>query len=214
MATVSLALLEHPSIHRYLTIWLDEHYLQGKIRSGEVYLSNTNRLIKFYPGCDGVKTGYTQEAGNSISATAKRGNSRFLAVVMDSPQVEDRYEAAVGLLDYGFNHYKSVPVTAKGAPVAVLPVDKGSEAQVRVVTRHKLSLFMAREEKEDLQQEICLPDGLEAPVEKGQVVGGIIVKYGEGQQITLDLVAEEEVSRCSLLTLYRRLLCHWWKFGR
>ena len=186
-------------IHRYLTIWMDEHYLQGKIRSGEVYLSNTNRLIKFYPGCDGVKTGFTREAGNSISATAKRGTSRFLAVVMDSPNVEDRYEAAVGLLDHGFNHYKSVPVTEKGAPVAVLPVDKGCPSQVEIVARHKLSLFMARGEEEEYRQEIRLPAELKAPVKKNQVVGAMIVKYGQGQEVPAGSDCREE-ARCSLLT--------------
>lgn len=214
VAAVSCALLKHPRIHRYLTIWMDEHYLQGKIKSGEVFLSNTNRLVKFYHGCDGLKTGYTREAGNSISATARRGTSRFLAVVLDAPTVEDRYEAACKLLDYGFNHYKSVPVMEEGAPVAGLPVDKGSPPQVKVIARHKLNLFMARGEPEEFQQQIFLPEELAAPVEKGQVIGEIIVSYGDQQEVKLDLVAAEPVARCSLLTLFQRLLRHWWRFGR
>ncbi|NMA92822.1 MAG: D-alanyl-D-alanine carboxypeptidase [Firmicutes bacterium] len=214
VAKVSCALLEHPRIHRYLTIWMDEHYLEGKIKAGEVFLSNTNRLVMFYPGCDGLKTGYTREAGNGIAATARRGDSRFLAVVLNAPTVEERYEAAVNLLDYGFNHYKSVPVMEKGEIVAVLPVDKGSPPQVKIIPRAQLSLFMERGEPEEFEQEILLPERLTAPVEEGQVVGEIVVSHGERGETRLDLVTGEPVSRCSLFTFFQRLLCSWWRFGR
>jgi len=84
---MSLAVLEHPQIHQWATIWMDEHFLKGKIKSGEVFLSNTNRLVYSYPGCDGLKTGFTREAGNGIAATARRNQTRFLVVVLGAPTV-------------------------------------------------------------------------------------------------------------------------------
>ncbi len=214
VALVSCALLKYPLIHRYLTIWMDEHYLKGKIKSGEVYLSNTNRLVNFYLGCDGVKTGFTREAGNCISATAKRGTSRFLAVVLNSPSVEERYEGAEKLLDHGFNHYKSVPVIEEGVPLAELTVNKGNPQKVQVITSQKLNLFMSRGEKEEFTREIILPEEPAAPLEKGQAIGEIIVTYGQGQQVRLELVAAEPVYRCTVLTLFQRLVRDWLKFGR
>ena len=117
--------------HQWATIWLDEHFLQGKIRSGEVYLSNTNRMVRTYQGCDGLKTGYSREAGNGISVTAQRGQTRFLAIVLGAPTVDERYEAAEALLDYGFASYKSVPVVEKGKVLAEVFVDKGQPSRRR-----------------------------------------------------------------------------------
>ena len=77
VAKVSCALLEHPRIHRYLTIWMDEHYLEGKIKAGEVFLSNTNRLVMFYPGCDGLKTGYTRAGRKRDSGDRAGGIAGF-----------------------------------------------------------------------------------------------------------------------------------------
>ena len=135
-------------------------------------------------------------------------------MVLNAPTVEERYEAAVNLLDYGFNHYKSVPVMEKGEIVAVLPVDKGSPPQVKIIPRAQLSLFMERGEPEEFEQEILLPERLTAPVEEGQVVGEIVVSHGERGETRLDLVTGELVSRCSLFTFFQRLLCSWWRFGR
>ena len=105
---MSLALLEYPRIHEWATIWMDEHFLKDKIRSGEVYLSNTNRMVRSYQGCDGLKTGFTREAGNGISATAQRGPDPFSGDCAGSTTVDERYEAAQMLLDYGFGTYRSV----------------------------------------------------------------------------------------------------------
>ncbi len=210
---MSCALLEYPQIHRWATIWMDEHFLQGKIRSGEVFLSNTNRMVRYYQGCDGLKTGFTREAGNGISATAQRGETRFLAVVLGSPTVEDRYEAARLLLDYGFSHFKSVPVIEKGAVFTLLPVDKGSPPQVKLIAAKKLNLLMARGDAEDFLQEVkILP--VKFPLQKGQKVGELVVTYGDGEEASVDLVAAEPVCRASQVAVFLRLLDRWVRFGR
>ncbi len=214
VARMSLALLQYPQIHHYATIWMDEHFLKDQIRSGEVYLSNTNRMILFYQGCDGLKTGYTREAGNGIAATARRGHTRFLAVVLGSPTTDDRYEAAQALLDYGFGRFKSLPVLEKGTVVAKIPVEKGDQLMLEVVSPSGVTLFLNRGEPEEFQTEIKLPRALRAPLVAGEKVGEMVVHYGEGRETVVDLVAEEAVSRAKPVLLFERLCAHWLHFGR
>lgn len=210
---MSLALLEYPRIHQWATIWMDEHFLKGRIRSGEVFLSNTNRMIIDYPGCDGLKTGFTREAGNGISATAQRGKSRFLAVVMGSPTEKERYDAARMLLDYGFSNYKSVPVVKKEAVVTVLPVEKGSPPELEVIAAENLSLLLPRDADESYTKEVQIFP-LELPLKQYQKVGELTVRYGENEQTTVDLLVHEEVQRAPVGAMFLRLFQRWLRFGR
>lgn len=210
---MSLALLEYPRIHQWATIWMDEHFLKGRIRSGEVFLSNTNRMIIDYPGCDGLKTGFTREAGNGISATAQRGKSRFLAVVMGSPTEKERYDAARMLLDYGFSNYKSVPIVKKEAVVTVLPVEKGSPPELEVIAAENLSLLLPRDADESYTKEVQIFP-LELPLKQYQKVGELTVCYGENEQTTVDLLVHEEVQRAPVGAMFLRLFQRWLRFGR
>lgn len=210
---MSCALLEHPRIHRWVTIWMDEHFLKDQIRSGEVFLSNTNRMIIDYPGCDGLKTGFTREAGNGISATAQRGKSRFLAVVMGSPTEKDRYDAARTLLDHGFGNYKNVPVVKKNAVITVLPLDKGTPSEIAVVAAENLSLLLPRGEDESYTREVKLLP-VEPPLKHGHKVGELIVRYAEDKRASVDLVVQEEVRRAPVGTLFLRLFYRLLRFGR
>lgn len=210
---MSLALLEYPRIHQWATIWMDEHFLKGRIRSGEVFLSNTNRMIIDYPGCDGLKTGFTREAGNGISATAQRGKSRFLAVVMGSPTEKERYDAARMLLDYGFSNYKSVPIVKKEAVVTVLPVEKGSPPELEVIAAENLSLLLPRDADESYTKEVQIFP-LELPLKQYQKVGELTVCYGENEQTTVDLLVHEELQRAPVGAMFLRLFQRWLRFGR
>ncbi len=210
---MSLALLEYPRIHRWVTIWMDEHFLKDQIRSGEVYLSNTNRMVIDYPGCDGLKTGFTPDAGNSIAATAQRGKTRFLAVVMGSSTEKERYDAARMLLDYGFSNFKSLPVIKKGTVVTVLPAEKGSPPEITVIAAENLSLLLPRGAEEKYEKEVQLFP-LELPLKKGQKVGQIVVSYGEGEKSGIDLVAGSDIRRAPVGTLFLRLFYRFIKFGR
>lgn len=210
---MSLALLEYPRIHRWATIWMDEHFLKGKIRSGEVFLSNTNRMIVDYPGCDGLKTGYTREGGNSIAATAQRGKSRFLAVVMGSPTEKERFDAAQMLLDHAFSNYKSVPVVKKGAEVAVIPMNKGAPHEAAVVAAKNLSLLLPQGAEEDYTKELKIFP-FELPLKRHQKVGELRVSYGDGERAAVDLIIKEKVRRAPVGTLFLRMLHRLLRFGR
>lgn len=210
---MSLAILEYPQIHQWATIWMDEHFLQGKIKSGEVFLSNTNRLVFTYPGCDGLKTGFTREAGNGISATAMRGQTRFLVVVLGSSSVNERYEAAVKLMDYGFSRYKGVPILAKDAVAATIYVDKGNPAHVDLIPQSRFGLLLPRGADEEFTQEIeLLP--FQLPLKKGDKLGELVISYGEGDQAKVDLVAATDIAKASQSVIFMRLLTRWLRFGR
>ncbi|MDO9533810.1 MAG: D-alanyl-D-alanine carboxypeptidase family protein, partial [Bacillota bacterium] len=125
IALMSREIITYPIYSKWSTIWMDENFLEGKIKSGKVYLSNTNKLIRFYQDCDGIKTGYTSEAGHSISATAERNETRFIAIVLNTPSSDIRYEEARSLLNYGFANYYNVQLANKHEIIKRLFVDKG-----------------------------------------------------------------------------------------
>ena len=208
ISIMSRELLEYPQIHDFVTIWMDENFLEGEIQAGEVFLSNTNRMVRFYRGCDGLKTGFTDEAGNCIAATAKRGDTRYLAIVLNVPSADERYEAARTLLDYGFSRYKSVPVIRKGETITVLPVDRGDKTHISIRARDNLTLVTPLNEDIDYQKEIKLPEQMEAPLMNNQVVGEIVAEYA-GETKSVELVAAGEVSRASYFQITSRLLKEW-----
>lgn len=210
---MSLAILEYPQIHEWATVWMDEHFLKGKIKSGEVFLSNTNRLVYSYPGCDGLKTGFTREAGNGIAATARRNQTRFLAVVLGAPTVIERYEAAVTLLNYGFSRYKALPIVDKNDVVATVTVDKGKPASLDLVAQNRFGLLLPRGAEESFTREIVLAP-YRLPIRKGDKLGELVVVCSEGNKLSVELVAAADVNRASPTVIFLRLLNRWLRFGR
>ena len=146
-ALMARELLTYPLFFQWSTIWMDENFLEGKIKSGKVYLSNTNRLVRYYQGCDGVKTGYTNESLHSIVATAKRNETRFLAIVFNAPTSDIRYLEARQLLDYGFANFTSVQLAGKNEKIKTLPVDKGNLQEVDIITAESVSLLVNKGEE-------------------------------------------------------------------
>ena len=139
IALMSVELMRYPKIHEWLTIWMDEEFLKDKIAKSEgVYLSNANRIVRYYDGGDGVKTGFTSEAGNCVSATALRGETRMLAVILGAPGRTALFDEARTLLDWGFANYLSVPVAKKGDVLGAIKVDKGVVSEIDVVAKEDL----------------------------------------------------------------------------
>lgn len=214
VSIVARELLRFPQVHEWSSIWMNENFLQGQIRAGEVFLSNTNRMIRYYKGCDGLKTGFTSEAGSSIVATAKREGTRFLAVVLAAPSSKVRYNEAKALLDYGFANYRSFPVVEKGELIQVVDVEKGRNSAVNLVAAEKLSLLLDKGADAQVEKEFALPSKIAAPIEEGQEFGKLIVKQ-QGKNIgEVSLVAEKEVQRAGLRCLFLRLVSAWLRFGR
>ena len=156
-------ILNHPAIRDYATIWMDS------IRGGEFGLTNTNRLIRFYPGATGLKTGSTDAALYCMSATAERDGMELIAVVMRAPTTAQRFEDAKALLDYGFAHYALVSVYPD-APLTPVEVLLGVQGQVQPQLQRDCRLLVRRGEEGQITTRLTLADNVEAPVDQGQTL--------------------------------------------
>jgi len=214
IALMSREIIGYPIYSKWSTIWMDENFLEGKIRSGKVYLSNTNRLVRYYQDCDGIKTGYTSEAGHSISATAERNETRFIAIVLNAPSSDIRYEEARSLLNYGFANYYNVQIAGKNEKIKRLPVDKGTVKEIDIITSGNLSLLVKKGEEPQYTTEIDLPKRLNAPLSRDIKIGKIKVMQGEKVLKEVDLEVAQDVERASLFNLFIRYSEIWLKFGR
>ncbi len=213
-ALMTRELLTYPLFFRWSTVWMNENFLEGKIKSGKVYLSNTNRLVRYYHGCDGVKTGYTDESLHSAVATAVRNDERFLAIVFGAPTSDIRYLEARQLLDYGFANFTSIQLAEKNEKVETLPVEKGNLQEVGVITAEIVSLLADKGEKIDYTTEKTLPKRLKAPLQRGEKVGSMKIVSGSKILKEIDLLASENVEKASFAGLFQRYLDLWVHFGR
>lgn len=192
-------ILNHPDIRQFTTIWMDT------IRDGAFQLSNTNKLIRYYEGATGLKTGSTDSARFCLSATAERDGMELIAVVMGGETSDKRFEAAKTMLNYGFANYGLKTVL----PDRVLPpidVILGQVSTVQPVLKRDCQLLIERTKMDLVTTELELAENVEAPVEAGQKIGSMTV-YVDGQEWErIDIVAEAAVERLSMGNILSRLL--------
>ena len=206
ISLMSRELLKHPKIHDWLTIWMSSMKV-GKNGRSTLELTNTNKLIRFYPGANGLKTGFTQEAKFCLSASAKRNNFTLVAVVLGSPTSKIRFAAAKKLLDYGFSVYNSVQIAKKGQVIEGINVEKGKGNTVNIVAKEDLRVLVKKGEEGDVKKEIILPETIKAPFDKGQKVGEINVTNSAGNNLgQVDLVTEVECKKASLFDTFKKIM--------
>ncbi len=171
------------------------------LRGGEFKLWNTNKLLKWYRGCDAGKTGWTNEAKYCLAASAERDNLRLISVVLGCPQPKTHFQETIKLFNYGFARYQAVVLAKKAEKVKTVPVEKGMVEQVNVVTADQVSIVVPRGENKGIEGKIDIADRLPAPIQKGQVVGTYKVMK-DGQEVTkVNLIACEDVAKASPLQL-------------
>ncbi len=202
IAIMSRELLKHELITKYTGTYQD--YLR-KDSANPFWLVNTNRLVRFYDGVDGLKTGYTSEARYCLTATAKRNNMRVIAVVLGEPDTKTRNNEVASLFNYAFNHYQVFPVYKKGDVIQPLQVDKGKETKVNIVTSQPVSLLTKKGEAPEMYtREIVLNPYMKAPLKKTDVVGHIFIKK-DGQTVTrIDLYPEKAVEPAGMWDILKR----------
>lgn len=192
-------ILHHPDIRRFTTIWMDT------LRDGEFGLSNTNKLIRYYEGATGLKTGSTDSALYCLSATAEREGMELIAVILKSPTSTQRFESAKVLLNYGFAAYDLAEVEPE-EPLTAIPVRLGTAASVTVEMEGEEKLLVTKDKIGTMEVQTQLETELAAPVEKGQQVGTLTVTSGEEILAQLPLVAGETVERLSYRQIFLRCL--------
>ena len=193
-------LTRHPDIRRFTTIWTDT------IRGGAFGLANTNKLIRFYDGATGLKTGYTTSAGYCISATAEREGMELIAVIMKGETADKRNTDAKALLNYGFSTYALVSA-APEEPLPALPVSMGQAEQVSLTLPEEgVTALVEKGRVGALERRVDLPSSLTAPVAAGQTVGTLTLRDGETEVLTVPIQAAEDVPRRSWSGLFAQLL--------
>jgi len=197
IAIMSRELLKYPKITEYSSIWMDS------IRNGEFGLTNTNRLVRFYKGATGLKTGSTAKAGFCISATAKRNDMELICVIMGAESRDIRNAAAVSLLDYGFANFGIY--NKDGGKIDGIPIKKGMLPSVGAEYKG-FSAVVNKNEKEKITQEIFVYEQLEAPIAKGDVIGRITYKIGKEEIGKSDIVALNKVEKITFLGMFAELL--------
>ena len=190
-------LTKHPDIKNYTTIWMDT------VRGGTFGLSNTNKLVRFYSGATGLKTGFTTSAGYCLSASAMRDGMELIAVVMGSETSPARFAACKSLLDYGFANFALVAPEAETGQVAV---KLGVDGTVKAVPQENPRLLIDKSQRDSVHTTLELKEEIEAPVSRGQRLGTLTVKAGEQVLQQIPLVAETSVPKLSFGQLYVRIL--------
>lgn len=192
-------ILNHPKIREYTTIWMDT------IRDGTFGLTNTNRLVRFYEGATGLKTGFTNSAQYCMSATAERNGMELIAVVMKAPTSNQRFEDAKALLDYGFANYTMTPVYPD-APLAPVDVLLGTQAQVQPQLERDCRLLVQRGEEDQVTTRLLIANDVEAPVELGQTLGRLEVYVGDELRDAIPILSSRQVDRLSVPGIFTRML--------
>lgn len=207
VARMAMELVKHETYFRYSTVWLDEvTHESGRVTT----LTNTNRLIRLYDGCDGIKTGSTKEAGYCMAATAVRGGMRLIAVVLGAPTGSERFDAAKEMLSYGFAGYRHYPVAQKGARVrGELPVRGGGRSSVALELGEDLTLLLKKGEEGLVSLQASLPESIDAPVKKGEHVGDVDVRLGERLVARLPILAADEAPLQRFSDGWRRVKQNW-----
>jgi D-alanyl-D-alanine carboxypeptidase (penicillin-binding protein 5/6) len=180
-------MVNHPDIKQFTTIWMDT------VRNGTFGLSNTNKLVRFYQGATGLKTGFTSAAGYCLSATAQRDGMELIAVVLGAESSQDRFQACKQLLDYGFANYALI--RPRPEATYTVPVKLGKAAQVAITPATDPVLLVDKAQKNQVDIQVALEESIAAPVSKGQRLGTMTIRLGEQILQQIPMIAMESVQK-------------------
>ena len=195
VAIMSCELLKHPLIKRYSTVWMDT------LRDGESELVNTNKLVRFYEGTTGLKTGTTSKAGCCLSASAKRENTEFVAVIMGADNSNERFSGAKKLLDFGFANYCMTEIKAdvKNADLKTAVKD-GTEKTVYGAAENNVRLLLKKSDVQKIEQRLNIEDEMSAPIKKGDVIGTVDIYIEEELLGKIDIKAKGQIDKIQYKT--------------
>lgn len=199
IAVMSRELLKHDEIRKYTTIWMDT------VRDGQFGLSNTNKLVRFYQGTTGLKTGYTKAAGHCLSASAQRDGIEMIAVVLHCESSSDRFQSAKALLDYGFANYALVSAELPDVPEPIR-VKLGTQTLVTPVLQDSAPILIEKGEQARVTKTVTLPEEVTAPIAAGQQIGTLTIATDTRTLAEIPIVSPAAIERLTLWELTVQLL--------
>lgn len=210
IALMSRELIQNfPEIKEYTTTWQDTIIHHTRRGDSEFGLTNTNKLIRWYDGATGLKTGSTGNALYCLSGTAEKDGLSLIAVVMAAPDYKARFREVMQLLDYGFANYTLETGREKGYVMGAVPVSKGTKTQVDAAIAEEISVLVQKGAESTWDTKTELLPALEAPVEKGAKIGELIYLKDGTETQRVDLIAAEDVARIGMEQMLERLLMAW-----
>lgn len=204
IALMSKELIKHKEIRKWCTKWQDTIKVGLPGKETEFGLTNTNKMIKTYNGANGIKTGFTQEAGYCLSASATRGNTTLIAVVLGAKTSKERNAQVAKLLDYGFSAYETAQIFPEGEAVKKVHVDRGEPEQLKAVTGEAAAAFIKKGDKEKVTHKIVIDKDISLPLKKGDAVGRVDIYYDGQKTGSVSLVSDRDVKKASFITYYVR----------
>ena len=200
VALMSRELMKHKNIIQYTTTWIDH------IRNGQTQIVNTNKMIKFYQGITGLKTGTSPEAGSCISATANRNGVRLIAVTLGCESTAGRYKDAASLLDYGFASYTTItPILPEDMPKTV-KVTNGIQNEVPITADITGNIIVPKGSEQNISYEITLNENITAPIEENYKIGKLICKLGNETLCEYDIIITSNVLELEFTLIFKNLL--------
>ncbi|MBE7039346.1 MAG: D-alanyl-D-alanine carboxypeptidase [Ruminococcaceae bacterium] len=199
ISIMSKELISHPRILEFTSIWMDS------LRNGEFGLVNTNKLIRFYQGANGLKTGSTSVAKYCLSASATRNDMTLIAVILAAPSSKERFADATKLLDYGFANYAIANSLIDKEDMKEVKVLKGAKQITMPGTEENTGVLVEKSKLENIEKKITLPAEVEAPVKKGQKLGEVEYFVGGEKVGSTDIIAAEDIKKAGLVTIFVRL---------
>ncbi len=200
VALMSVELLKYDLIKKYTTVWMDS------LRDGATELVNTNKLVRFYQGTTGLKTGTTAKAGCCVSASAQREGTHLVAVVMGSGNSDDRFGTAKAMLNWGFANYVTVTPEIDKSLITDVTVLNGCSEKISPAVPKTSPLLVKRGEEKNIKQNIQLCVDVEAPVEEGQVLGSVTLTLDGETLAQYNITAPEQIDKLSFFEVLRRLI--------
>ena len=203
MAIIAKELVKHDKILEFSGTY-EDYIREGTDKS--FWLVNTNKLVRFYQGVDGLKTGYTSTAGYCLTATAKRNGMRLITVVMNEPDSTTRNNETTSMLDYGFNAYGMEQLLSKNSILGKIKVDLGKEEYVEVVPKEDINILNNKtNDKRNVSYNISL-NNVKAPIKVGDIVGKINVIENNKTIMTIDVTVKEDINKANIFISYLRNL--------
>ncbi len=205
-AIVLSAVSKHDLYHNYSTIWMEDLvHPSGRITG----LVNTNRLIKYYNGCDGGKTGSTNEAGSCLAATAKRDDMRLISVVVGAKDSKTRFNECSSLFNYGFSNFENVNLVSQDNVIASIPVSKGKCDEIKVFAKEDFSALVKKGEESNYQIENRFPNVIKAPIKAGEKIGSIVIIKDGVIVKEIEVISKTDVKKITYLDSLKKISENW-----